>query len=116
MNIPTWLKPALYGAVAGAVAISIAGFSWGGWVTGGSAREMATDQARLEVVAALVPVCIEQSKQDPNVIATLASLKDETSYKRSDMFMKTGWATMPGSTDPDKNVAKACMDKLAEQF
>ena len=30
--------------------------------------------------------------------------------------MKTGWATMPGSTDPDRNVAKACMDKLAEQF
>ena len=55
-------------------------------------------------------------KVDPNVIATLASLKDETSYKRGEMLMKTGWATMPGSTDPDRNVAKACMDKLAEQF
>jgi hypothetical protein len=46
----------------------------------------------------------------------LASLKDETSYKRSDMLMKTGWATMPGSTDPDRAVAKACMDTLAAQF
>ena len=116
MNLPEWLKPAVYGAVSGAVAISIAGFSWGGWVTGGSAREMADDQARLEVVAALVPVCVEQSRLDPNAIATLASLKDETSYKRGEMLMKTGWATMPGSADPDKNVAKACMDKLAEQF
>jgi hypothetical protein len=116
MKFPEWLKPAVYGAVAGAVAISITGFSWGGWMTGGSAREMAADQARLEVVAALVPVCVEQSEQDPNVIATLASLKDETSYKRGEMLMKTGWATMPGSTDPDRNVAKACMDKLAEQF
>ena len=116
MNVPEWLKPAVYGAVAGAVAISIAGFSWGGWVTGGSAREMAADQARFEVVAALVPVCVEQSTKDPNVIATLASLKDESSYKRGEMLMKTGWATMPGSTDPDRNVAKACMDKLAEQF
>ena len=62
MKFPEWLKPALYGAVAGAVAISIAGFSWGGWVTGSSAREMAADQASLEVVAALVPVCVEQSR------------------------------------------------------
>jgi len=116
MKIPEWLKPAIYGAVAGAAALAIAGFSWGGWMTGGSARAMAADQARLEVVAALVPVCVEQSNEDPNVTATLASLKDETSYKRSDMLMKTGWATMPGSADPDKNVAKACMDKLAEQF
>ena len=30
--------------------------------------------------------------------------------------MKTGWATMPSSTDPGKNVAKACMGKLAEEF
>jgi hypothetical protein len=117
MKLPEWLKPAIYGAVAGAVAISIAGFSWGGWVTGGSAREMAADQAHLEVVAALVPVCVEQSNQDPNAIATLASLKGEAAtYKRGEMLMKTGWATMPGSTDPDRNVAKACMDKLAEQF
>ena len=28
MKFPVWLKPALYGAVAGAVVISIAGFSW----------------------------------------------------------------------------------------
>ena len=116
MKSPDWLKPAIYGAIAGAVAISIAGFSWGGWVTGGSAREMAADQARQEVVAALVPVCLEQSRVDPNVMATLASLKGETAYKRGEMLMKTGWATMPGSTDPDRNVAKACMEKLAEQF
>jgi hypothetical protein len=32
------------------------------------------------------------------------------------MLMDAGWATMPGSADPDRNVAKACMDKLAEQF
>ena len=98
------------------MAISIAGFSWGGWVTGSSAREIAADQARLEVVAALVPVCVEQSRRDLNVIATLASLKDESSYKRGEMLMATGWATMPGSTDPDRNLAKACMDKLSEQF
>ena len=46
MNIPEWLKPALYGAAAGAGALAIIGFTWGGWVTGGTAKEMATDYAR----------------------------------------------------------------------
>ena len=116
MRSPEWLKPALYGAVAGAAAIAIAGFSWGGWVTGSGAREMAADQARAEVVAALVPVCVEQSRLDPNAETTLATLMDESSYKRGQMLMDTGWATMPGSVDPDRNLAKACMEKLAEQF
>ena len=70
MKIPEWLKPALYGAAAGAVALAIVGFSWGGWVTGGTAKQMAANQARCEDVAALVPICVEQSKQDPQVVDT----------------------------------------------
>jgi hypothetical protein len=77
---------------------------------------MAADQARLEVVAALVPICIDQSSQDPQVVATLAQLRDASSYQRSDMLMKAGWATMPGSSDPNRQVARACMEKLAAQF
>ena len=116
MKIPEWLKPALYGAAAGAVALAIVGFSWGGWVTGGTAKQMASDQARLEVVAALVPICMEQSSQDPQVVETLAQLKDTSSYLRSNMLMKVGWATMPGSSDPNRHVARVCMDNLAAQF
>ncbi len=116
MNIPEWLKPALYGAAAGAVALAIVGFSWGGWVTGGAAKQMATNQAKLEVVAALVPICIEQSKQDPQVVDTLAQLRDAGSWQRSDMLMKAGWATMPGSSDPNRDVARACMETLTAQL
>jgi dienelactone hydrolase len=116
MNAPEWLKPGLYGAVAGAVALAIVGFSWGGWVTGGTADKMANDHARLEVVAALVPICLEQSKQDPQLSQTMAQLEAANNYKRSDMLMEAGWATMPGSSDPDRAVARACMEKLAAQF
>jgi len=116
MKTPEWLKPALYGAAAGAVAISIVGFSWGGWVTGSAAQQMASDQARTEVVAALVPVCIELSNRDPQVAQTLALLKDAKSYERSEMLMKAGWATMPGSEDPNRFVANACIEQLAAQF
>jgi dienelactone hydrolase len=116
MKTPEWLKPGLQGAAVGAVALAIVGFSWGGWVTGGTAQKMASEQARLEVVAALVPICLEQSSRDPQVVETLAQLKDTSSYQRSDMLMKAGWATMPGSSDPSRDVARACMEKLAAQF
>jgi hypothetical protein len=116
MNIPKWLKPGLYGAAVGAVALAIVGFAWGGWVTGGTAEKMASELGRLEVVAALVPICVEQSKQDPQASETLVELKKANSYQRSDMLMKTGWATMPGSSDPDRYVAKACMEQLAISF
>jgi hypothetical protein len=117
MNVPEWLKPALYGAASGAAALAIVGFVWGGWVTGGTAKQMATAQAQREVVAALVPICIEQSKQDPQVVETLAELETaSSSFKRRDMLMEAGWATMPGSSDPDRNVARACADQLAAQF
>ena len=116
MRAPEWLKPALWGAAAGAVAISIGGFSWGGWVTGGTAEKMASERASAEVVAALVPVCLEQSRQDPNTAEQLAALEEATSYKRRDIVMEYGWATMPGSDSPDRAVANACLERLAAEF
>lgn len=116
MNMPEWLRPALYGAVVGGAALAIVGFSWGGWVTGGTAEKMASDQARLEVVAALVPICVEQSSQDPQYAQKIAQLESASNYQRSDMLMKTGWATMPGASDANRYVAKACMEQLATQF
>ena len=48
-------KTVLFWACAGSViAATVVGFSWGGWVTGGSAREMAEEsatQARQELAA-----------------------------------------------------------------
>lgn len=111
-----WLKPRLFGAVVGAMALAIVGFTWGGWMTTGTANKMAEDEARHQVVAALVPICLEQSKQDPQGVEMLAQLKDATSYKRNEMLMNAGWATMPGSNGADRDVASACMKRLAAQF
>ena len=117
MRIPEWLKPGLYGAAAGAIALAIVGFTWGGWMTTGTANKMASEQARTEVVAALVPICLEQVKTDPQSATTLAELqKADSNYERTNMLMSTGWATIPGSSDPNRSVASACMEKLAAQF
>ena len=35
-QMPIWIKPVLWGAVAGSVATMIIGFGWGGWTTSGT--------------------------------------------------------------------------------
>ena len=116
MNTPEWLKPAIYGAAVGAIALAVVGFSWGGWMTSGSADRMASEKARHEVVAALVPICIQKSNQDPQAGEILARLEAANRYKRDELLMDAGWATMPGSADPNRSVANACMEELARQF
>jgi hypothetical protein len=110
------MMPALWGAVVGGVAIAITGFSWGGWVTGSTADKMASERASAEVVAALVPVCLEQSRRDPRMAEQLVALEEATTYDRRDIVMDYGWATMPGMDSPDRAVATACLERLAAEF
>lgn len=112
MNTPEWTKPAAVGAVAGAIALAIVGFSWGGWMTATTAAAIANDQSRDDVVAVLMPICVDQAGKDPEMTARIAELKDAPSYQRGDIVTKAGWATMPGSTDVNRRVAQACAERL----
>ncbi len=40
------IKPVLMGAVGGGIVLAVIGFAWGGWVTGGTAQEMAEELAQ----------------------------------------------------------------------
>ena len=113
MTAPEWLKPGLVGAGAGAIALAIVGFGWGGWVTGSTAETMASERARLEVVTALVPYCVARSQADPELIRITGELEGVAAYKRPDILMKAGWATMPGADAADRDLAKACAVTLA---
>lgn len=112
MQIPVWLKPALWGAGCGAIAMATVGFSQLGWTTQHTAEQMARDQADTAVVAALVPFCVAKAQQDPDH-ATLAKFQTEqSSYSRSDLVMQAGWATVGGKTAPDSDLARACSEQL----
>jgi hypothetical protein len=113
MQTPEWLKPGLYGAACGAIALAIVGFSWGGWVTGGTARTMAADQSKADVVAALSLICVDQSKRDPQLAERVEAIKAASSWNRGDLVMKNGWATMPGTTEGNSQVARDCAAKLS---
>ncbi|HEY8382593.1 MAG TPA: hypothetical protein VIL09_10635 [Microvirga sp.] len=113
MQAPEWLRPGLYGAACGAVALAVVGFNWGGWVTSGTARAMATDQSRSDVVAALSLICVEQSKRDPQLAERVAAIKIASSWSRGDLVVKNGWATMPGATEANSQVARDCAEKVS---
>ncbi len=65
----------LWGAAGGALALAAIGFSYGGWVTGGKAAEMAQRQAESAVVAALTPICVENFRHAENADGILTKLK-----------------------------------------
>ena len=115
MQTPTWLKPAIMGAIAGGIATMIVGFNYGGWYLGSSAETLAQKQSNAAVVAALVPVCVSQSQADPEGVAKLKAFGAiKSSYDQRDFVLKAGWATMPKAEAPNQEVASACADVLAK--
>ena len=110
MTIPEWLKPAVWGAIGGAIAAMIIGFSWGGWVTGGTAGKMETASAEAAVVLALTPLCVAKAQQQPE---QLVLLKAANSYNRGDFVIKTGWVDNV-SEKYRSAVAKECASTAVE--
>lgn len=112
MNTPEWLKPGVLGAVVGAALVTGVGFASGGLVTGTTARESAMTRAHDDVIAALVPVCLDKAGTDPQRVRKLETIRTATSYKQRDALMDTGWATMPGSAGAERDLAQACLKGL----
>jgi hypothetical protein len=115
MKFHPGIKPAVWGAVVGAIAISIVGFSWLGWTLGSTAERMAETRAEAATVAALAPVCVARFEAEADVAAKLAEFKKvSTSWNQRSFIEKGGWATMPGNTTPNSAVAEACAEKLGK--
>ena len=115
MQLPVEMIPAFWGAAGGAIAATIVGFAWGGWVTGGRAETDATQRANAAIVAALAPVCVERFQRGTDVSVNLAALKKIDSWSQGEFVEKGGWAMAPGSKPYDQvsAVAKACAVILA---
>jgi hypothetical protein len=112
MKVHHGVKPAVWGAVVGAVAFTIVGFSSLGWTLGSTAEKMATQRAETAVVAALTPICVEKFQQQTDAAAKLVAFNKVSSWDRRALIEKGGWATMPGSNAPNSAVASACAEKL----
>ena len=107
------IKPGIWGAVIGSIITMVLGFSWGGWTTSGTATRSAISRADAAVTTALVPICVAQEKIDSAPGKKLGELKAMTSsYDQTEFVMKTGWATFPGTAEPNRGVAEACAAAL----
>lgn len=107
------IKLGLWGAFGGAIVLAIVGFAWGGWVTGGTAQQLAAQTAEAAVLDRLAPICVEQFNRDSAKDEKLIELKEIDSWKQGDYVQNQGWATMPGEKDPDRMVARKCVDLLS---
>ena len=115
MKISPSVKPAIWGAVGGAVALAILGFTWGGWVTSSSATAMAEVHANTEIAKVLAPICFQQFQQQPDAGAKMVELKGITSsYQQASFVEKSGAATMPGSDKTLRGVGQACAELLVQ--
>jgi hypothetical protein len=111
------LKPALWGAVFGAAAVSFVGFTQFGWILGGTAERLANDRAQTAVVTALAPICVERFRQQVDAPAKLAEFnKVYSSWDRRSFIEKGGWATIAGTDAPNSAVATACAEQLGRQL
>jgi hypothetical protein len=88
-------KPLLLGAAGGAILLAIVGFTWGGWVSGGTADKMATQRADAAVVQALAPICVQNFRVQVDAVTQLVSLKKLSTYEQRGFVEKGGWAIIP---------------------
>jgi hypothetical protein len=120
MQVPSFLQGEsrtrlLQGIAIGAIASMAVGFSWGGWMTSGAANRLAADQAGTAVVTALTPICVAKFLENNDAQANLATLRElPSNWQQGQYLEKGGWATRPGATSSDYELARACATKLVE--
>jgi hypothetical protein len=108
------IKLGAWSAVGGAILVAIVGFSWGGWVTGGTAKKMAAEMTSAALVNRLAPLCLVRFHQDPEKDQKLEALKQANAWQKKDYVAKQGWATMAGEKEPDSKVAIECANRILQ--
>ena len=111
------LKPGIWGAVIGAVAISVVGFSSLGWTLGSTAERMAKERAQTAVVEVLSPICVEKFQHQADAAEKLVEFtKVSSSWGRRAIIEKGGWATTAGSDAANPAVVTACAEQLGARL
>ena len=92
------LKPGIWGAVIGAAAITVIGFSSFGWTLGSTAERMARERAQTAVVEVLAPICVEKFQHQADASAKLIEFQKVSTWDRRSIIEKGGWAQCRAAT------------------
>ena len=110
-NIAT-VKTSLFGAAAGAAGAPSSGFSWGGWVTAGTAAKIA-DRTAVAAWLALAPICVDNFRREPDAGAQLIDLQSSRATIRPASSSRAAGAALLGSKQNNSAVTRACAQSLA---
>jgi len=92
----------LQGIALGVIATLVVGFSWGGWVTGGTAKSMAATAKADGQMSVLVPLCVTQFVGTDGAVAKLKL----TQYGHDDVVRE--FVKKVVDTEMDYSFARAC--------
>ena len=116
MKIPSWVKPGIWGVVVDALAWW-AVLGWGfGWISAQTAKQLADDETRTQVIAVASPYCVTRFEQQANAVASWQALKKSADdYDQDEFVKKGGWVVLPntnGLSDLNDAVADSCASDL----
>lgn len=108
-------KTMLFWSCAGSVVVAlVVGFTWGGWVTGGTARDMAETSGETSRYELASVICVERFLAAPDAQVQLTALKAiGSSYRQRQFVEEGGWATMPSKDKAARRTAELCAKVLA---
>lgn len=110
----TATKATLFWAcVASVIATIVIGFAWGGWVTGGTAQQMADQSARDARAQLAATVCVERFTNGPDARSRLSTFHQTSTWQRDNVLEQGGWVTMPGMAAATDGAADICAERLA---
>src|SRR4029453_17895017 len=112
MQVPQWVKPGFWGVVIGVIGIMIVGFGWLGWTLGSTAEALAHERGNPALVAAFTPTCVGKFLTAPDAPVKLTEFQKASAWLQQELVEKGGWATLPGSKEPNAKVAGACAGQL----
>lgn len=108
-------KTVIFWSCAGCVvATLVLGFTWGGWMTGSSARKAVVQagyDARADMAAA---ICVKRFSGSPDRVANLATLKGTDTWKRDEFIVKGGWLKIDGQDEDVSGASTLCAQRLIE--
>lgn len=108
-------KTMIFWSCAGCiVATLVLGFTWGGWMTGATARKAVVQagyDARADMAAA---ICVNRFAASPEHVANLATLKGTDTWKRDEYIVKGGWLKIDGQEGDVSGASSLCAQRLME--
>ena len=111
-NLEPTKKFVFWACVASAGLTAMAGFNWGGWVTGGTAKSMvqeAADETRIEIAIA---GCLDRFGRGPDAAARMVALKATEGWQRGLYLESKGWTTLVGTEDTVSGAGEPCATQL----